>query len=174
MKRPLTDDDLPLERAYRWERERPDRIFLTQPYDHGKVREWTWAEAMDEARRMAAHLRAQHWEPGTRIAILSRNCAWWVMADLAVWMAGYVSVPIYPSLRAQSVRQIMEHSEAKACFLGATDEKEMAQEGIPPGVCVARFPTAGMGECPEWDILTRFIHKLRRAHAVCCKRDNPS
>ncbi len=153
MKRPLTDDDLPLERVYRWERERADRTFLTQPYDHGKVRTWTWAEAMNEARRMAAHLQTQHWEPGTRVAILSRNCAWWVMADLAIWMAGHVSVPIYPSLRSQSVRQIIEHSEAKACFLGATDEKEMAREGIPPGVCVARFPTAGDGECPEWDDL---------------------
>jgi len=102
---------------------------------------------------MAAHLQAQDWEPGTRVAILSRNCAWWVMADLAIWMAGHVSVPIYPSLRAQSVRHIVEHSEARACFLGATDEKETAQSGIPPGVCLVKFPTAGSTDCPSWDDL---------------------
>jgi long-chain acyl-CoA synthetase len=39
----LTDDDLPLPRVYRWERERGERIFLTQPFDAGKLREWSWA-----------------------------------------------------------------------------------------------------------------------------------
>src|SRR5271157_4393987 len=122
-----TQDDLPLERAYRWERERGDSVFLTQPFGGGRVREWTWAQAVGEARRMAAYLNAQDWEPGSRVGILSKNCAWWIMADL-------VSVPIYPSLRAQSVRQILEHSGAKACFIGATDEKEAAGGCTSPGV----------------------------------------
>ena len=55
---------LPLDCVYRWERERAERIFLTQPFGGGKVREWTWAQAVDEARRMAAYLKAQNWEPG--------------------------------------------------------------------------------------------------------------
>jgi long-chain acyl-CoA synthetase len=100
----ITQDDLPLERTYRWERECADRMFLTQPFGGGQVREWTWAQAVGEARRMAAYLKAQEWEPGSRVGILSKNCAWWIMSDLAIWMAGHVSVPIYPSLRAQSIR----------------------------------------------------------------------
>ena len=96
----LSEGDLPLQRLYRWEQERGYQIYLTQPYGGGKVREWTWAQAASEARRMAGYLQAQGWEPGTRVAILSKNCAWWVMADIAVWMAGYVSVPVYPSLKA--------------------------------------------------------------------------
>jgi long-chain acyl-CoA synthetase len=91
---------------------------------------------------MAAYLKAQDWEPGSRVAILSRNSAWWIMADLAIWMAGHVSVPVYPSLKAQTVRSILEHSESKACFLGPTDEKEMAHSGVPPGVYRICFPTA--------------------------------
>jgi long-chain acyl-CoA synthetase len=110
----FTEDDLPLQRVYRWERERGERIFLTQPFEGRKLREWSWA---------------QDWEPGSPVAILSRNSAWWIMADLAIWMAGHVSVPVYPSLRAQTVRNILEHSESKACFLGPTDEKEMANSG---------------------------------------------
>ena len=110
----VTEDDLSLQCIYRWERERGSQIFLTQPFGGGQVREWTWSQAVDEARRMAAYLKAQGWEPGSRVAILSRNCAWWIMADMAIWMAGYVSVPIYPSLRAESVRQILEHSEARS------------------------------------------------------------
>jgi long-chain acyl-CoA synthetase len=147
----LTEDDLPLPRVYRWERERAERIFLTQPFDGGKLREWSWAQAAREARRMAAYLKTQDWEPGSRVAILSRNSAWWIMADLAIWMAGHVSVPVYPSLKAQTVRHILEHSESKACFLGPTDEKEMATCGVPPGVCRIGFPTVPSAADPTWE-----------------------
>jgi long-chain acyl-CoA synthetase len=149
--RSLTQDDLPLARVYRWERERAERIFLTQPFGGGKLREWSWAQAVGEARRMAAYLKAQDWTPGSRVAILSRNCAWWIMADLAIWMAGDVSVPVYPSLKAQTVRHILEHSESKACFLGPTDEKEMASCGVPSGVPCLCFPNTATGTGPTWE-----------------------
>jgi len=147
----VTKDDLPLSRLYRWERERAERIFLTQPFGGGKVRDWSWRQVAGEARRMAAYLKAQDWEPGSRVAILSRNCAWWIMADLAVWMAGHVSVPIYPSLNCRNVRYILEHSGAKGCFLGATDEKGMANCGLPSGVQCIGFPTAQPAGHPVWD-----------------------
>jgi long-chain acyl-CoA synthetase len=146
----VNDGDLPLQRIYRWERERAAEVFLTQPAE-GKVRDWTWLEAAGEARRVAAYLKAQNWEPGSRVAILSKNCAWWILSDLAIWMAGHVSVPVYPSLTPQTARQIMEHSGAKACFLGATDEP-MA-DSIPPGVCTIRFPTADADRSGSWDDL---------------------
>ncbi len=147
----ITKDDLPLSRLYRWESERAERIFLTQPFGGGKVRDWTWRQVADEVRRMAAYLKAQDWEPGSRVAILSRNCAWWVMADLAIWMAGYVSVPIYPSLNCSSARFIMEHSGSKGCFLGATDDKEMATCGLPPCVRSISLPTARAAGHATWD-----------------------
>ncbi len=138
-------EELPLDRFYRWERERAGRTFLTQPFDGGKLREWTWAQAAYDVRRIAGYLKAQGWEPGSRVAILSRNCAWWMMADLAIWMAGHVTVPVYPSLRAQTIRQILEHSDAKLCFVGPTDEPEAAIAGMPPGVPAIRIA--------DWDAL---------------------
>ena len=149
----LTEEDLPLQCIYRFERERAHHVFLTQPFDGGHVREWTWSQAVGEARRMATYLKAQNWEPGTRVAILAKNCAWWIMADMAIWMAGYVSVPVYPSLKAQTIRQILEHSEAKACFIGATDETEAAILGIPSSVLSVRFPTEPTGDYTDWDSL---------------------
>jgi long-chain acyl-CoA synthetase len=149
----LSADDLPLQRIYRWERERPEAVFLTQPYGGGKVRDWTWGQSAAEIRRIAEWLKAQKWEPGSRVAILSRNCAWWIMADLAIWMAGHVTVPIYPSLKAQSIRQILEHSEAKACFLGATDDADATEAGIPAGVTCVRLPTAAPNDWPTWEVL---------------------
>jgi long-chain acyl-CoA synthetase len=145
------EEDLPLARLYRWERERAEQVYLTQPFDNGKVREWTWAQAANEARRIANHLKAQNWEPGSRVAILSRNCAWWLMADLAIWMSGHVSVPIYPTLNTRTFRQILEHSESKALFLGMTDEKVAAGIAVPPGVSCVRFPTAPPSDYPSWE-----------------------
>src|SRR5690348_3665502 len=135
----ITQSDLPLDLAYRWEQERADRKFLTQPFGGGQVRHWTWAQAVGEARSMAAYLKAQNWEPHSRIAILSKNCAWWIMADLAIWMAGHVSVPVYPSLRPQSIRRILEHCGAKACFVGATDDLDSGDPALLPGLTWISF-----------------------------------
>jgi long-chain acyl-CoA synthetase len=121
------------------------------------VRNWTWAEAVEESRRIAAWLKSQNLPPSSRIAILSKNCAWWILADFAIWMSGHVSVPVYPSLQAHSIRQILEHSEARACFLGATESKDLA-EGLPPQMCRVAFPTAMIegrmaDSCLKWEAL---------------------
>ncbi|MGI8770734.1 MAG: AMP-binding protein [Acidobacteriaceae bacterium] len=144
----LSDGDLPLQRIYHWEKERGDKPFLTQPHTGGQLHEWTWAQAVNESRRMAAYLQQQDWEPGSRIVILSRNCAWWIMAEMAVWMAGFVTVPIYPSLLSASVRELLNHCEPKALFIGAVDDREAMRGGIPPGIQCIRFPTAPAAEDP--------------------------
>ncbi len=133
---------LPLQRVYHWERTQPQAIWLSQPMGGGQMRDYTWQQAVAEARRMAAHLKAQGWEPGSRVAIISKNCAWWLISDLAIWMAGYVSVPLYPTLTAQSVRQILEHSDCKACFIGKLDDWETMKPGVPDGVHCITYPLA--------------------------------
>jgi long-chain acyl-CoA synthetase len=156
----MTQDDLPLQSLYRWERERGDIVYFTQPHSGGSVRYWTWAAAAQETRRIAAHLEAQNWERGTRVAIVAKNCAWWIMADLAIWMAGHVSVPIYPSLKPQSVRRLLEHSECKACFLGATEDGRMSQLGVPAGVYRITFPTAAERGDIAWEAVVRAAEPL--------------
>ena len=64
---------------------------------------------------MAAHLRSLGFEPGARIGLLSKNTAHWLMTDFAIWMAGHVSVPLYPTLAAGTIRQVLEHSERGCC-----------------------------------------------------------
>ena len=144
---------LPLQRAYHWQRTQPQAVWLTQPMGGGQTRDFTWQQAIDEALRMAAYLRAQNWEPGSRIAILSKNCAWWLLSDLAIWMAGHVSVPLYPTLTAQSVRQILEHSECRACFIGKLDEWEAMKPGVPAGVHCIAYPLSPPNDYPSWDAI---------------------
>jgi long-chain acyl-CoA synthetase len=149
-------DSLALQRFYHWERTTPDRVALTQPMGGGVVREFSWAEVADETRRMAAHLQSLGFEPGSRIAILSKNCAWWLMSDIAIWMAGYVSVPLYPTLAAATVRQILQHSEARACFVGKLDDWETMKPGVPAGLPCIAYPLSPKTNYPGWtDIIAR-------------------
>jgi long-chain acyl-CoA synthetase len=149
-------DMLPLQRLYHWEGVAPDRVALTQPMGEGVVQDTTWVQVGDQVRRMAAHLMAQGWEPGAKVAILSKNCAWWLMSDLAIWMAGYVSVPLYPTLARDTVAQILAHSEARACFVGKLDGWEEMKPGIPAGLpCIAcpLSPADAIARYEGWDAI---------------------
>ncbi|MGQ3001054.1 MAG: AMP-binding protein [Hydrogenophaga sp.] len=147
---------LALQRLYHWEKTDPKRVALTQPMGAGAVQEFTWAEIGDQVRRMATHLQSQGWAPGSKVAILSKNCAWWMMSDLAIWMAGHVSVPLYPTLAAETVRQILTHSEAKACFIGKLDGWEGMKPGVPAGLpCIsyALSPLDAIQAYEGWDAI---------------------
>jgi long-chain acyl-CoA synthetase len=149
-------DSLALQRFYHWERETPQRVTLTQPMGGGAVREFTWAQVADETRRMAAHLQSFGFPAGSRIAILSKNCAHWLMADMAIWMAGYVSVPLYPTLAADTVRQILQHSESRLLFVGKLDDWELMKPGVPEGLPCVSTPLSPTSSYPTWnDIVTK-------------------
>jgi long-chain acyl-CoA synthetase len=136
----IAADYLALQRLYHWESTAPKQVALTQPMGGDQVQDFTWGQVADQARRMATHLKAQGWEPGSKVAILSKNCAWWMMSDLALWLAGYVSVPLYPTLAPDTIRQILEHSESKACFVGKLDGWEHMKPGVPANLPCISYP----------------------------------
>ena len=144
-------DTLALERLYHWERTAPDRVVLTQPMGGGIVKDFTWREVLDQTRRMAAYLQRLGLEPGARIGILAKNSAHWLIADFAIWMAGYVSVPLYPTLAAGTVRQILEHSEAKLLFVGKLDGWGEMKPGVPTDLPCIRLPLSASSDGPAWD-----------------------
>jgi long-chain acyl-CoA synthetase len=141
-----------LEKFLSWEKDTPDALFLNQPIQ-GKWKTWTYREAADEIRRMVSALRSFNLDPGSSIAILSKNCAHWIMADLAIGLSGFVSVPIYPTLSANGVQYILEHSSAKLIFLGKLDNFEQQRPGIPSGIRKVSFPFYGPNEGARWDEL---------------------
>jgi long-chain acyl-CoA synthetase len=132
--------DTPLDWALRWEQTQPDSRFATQPIGAGTVETFTWGRAMQQARRVASYLRSLGLEPRSQIALASKNTAWWIIADLAIWMAGHRSVPIYPTLTRQSVAKILEHSRAKAIFVGKLDAPEEIVAAVPEGMPMIRMP----------------------------------
>jgi long-subunit acyl-CoA synthetase (AMP-forming) len=147
----MTEQKLVLDDAYHWEDTTPDKIWLTQPIGSGEVQTYTWAEAMDQVRRMAAHLKSLNLPPGSHIAMASKNCAHFFFTDLAIWMAGHVSVALYPTLKADTVAYILDHSEAKLLFVGKLDDLPEIQKGIPEGMPCISFPLAPPNDYESWD-----------------------
>lgn len=134
-----TDLKSPLEALQDRVRQQKDTVAMVQPLGGGTLREYTWGELDNETRRMASYLKSLNLPAGSNIALMSKNCAEWMMADWAIWMAGHVSVPLYPTLTAESVRQILEHSESKLLFVGKLDVWDEAKAGVPDGMPMLSF-----------------------------------
>lgn len=131
----------------------PGRVYLTQPVGNGQVVDYTWAQVVDQSRRMAAHLRSRGFEPGARIAMLSKNCAHFIMAELAIWMAGCTTVAIFPTETADTVRYVLDHSEASLLFVGKLDAWPQQQRGVPQGLPCIAFPLAPKTDFETWDAI---------------------
>ena len=158
--RVATQDKLILEQVLDHEAGHPDRIYLTQPVGGGQVVDYTWGQVLGEARRMAAHLQGlglPNLKPGARVAILSKNCAHFFMAELAIWLGGYTTVAIFPTETAETVRYVLEHSEASLLFVGKLDTWPAQQPGVPNGLPCIAFPLAppsARGAFEGWEAIT--------------------
>ncbi|TYA56031.1 AMP-binding protein [Formosa maritima] len=149
----MPDFHSPLEAFLYWEAKAPKNIFLKQPI-HGKIKTYSFAEAGEEARKIASAIQSYHLPNRSHVAILSNNCAHWMMADIAIMMAGHVSIPIYPTLNDASIKQILEHSETKAIIVGKLENFETQKSGIPkmPMISVGMF---GRYEGDLWEDLVQ-------------------
>ena len=143
-----------LDRIYANELAYANEIFLTQPVGGGQVTDYTWAQTMDQARRMAAHLKSMGLPRAARIAILSKNCAHFFMAELAIWMAGYTTVAIFPTEHADTVKFVLEHSEASLLFVGKLDEWQKQAPGVPDSLPRIALPLAPPTSYDKWDDIT--------------------
>lgn len=145
-----------------WACLKPDTTYLTQPDTSGAVTDYRWAEVADQVRRVATHLRTLALPPGSNIALLGKNSAHWIMADLAIALAGHVSVPLYPTLNASTARYVLEHSEARLLIVGKLDGlgdawKEI-REVLPTGLSLLALPMAPECEATLWtDIVARTV-----------------
>jgi len=135
-----------------FEASQPDQLFLSEPVN-GTYKNFTWAQAGQQVRKMAAALNAMGLGKDDKVAILSKNCAHWIMADLAISFAGCVSVPMYPNMTADSIQQILEHSEAKAVFFGKLDGADQMRKGVPEHLIVIGFPFYLEKNTQNWDDL---------------------
>ncbi len=134
----MTEADVILHHFYKHAATRPDATYMTQPIGDGRVDDYSYARSLDEAKRVAAYLKSLDLPPQSQIAIVSKNCAEFILTDLAIWMAGHTSVALYPTLAHDTVSYILDHSEAKLLFVGKLDDWDEIKKGVPDDMqCVA-------------------------------------
>jgi long-chain acyl-CoA synthetase len=144
-----------------WAETSPNTVYMTQPLADGSTLEITWGEAANQVARVANHLKSLNFPAGSSIGLLGRNSAHWILADLSVWMAGYVSVPLYPTLNAESAEYILEHSECKLLFLGKLDGKADGWNEIktilPENLPLISLPMSPRSDVMQWtDLVARY------------------
>jgi len=146
-----TTNKLPLDMVYHWEKAKANSVYMTQPIGDGKTVDYTWGRAVDEARRMASYLKSLNLPEKSRIGLISKNCAHWIMTDWAIWMAGHISVPLYPTLNADTVNYILNHAECEVVFVGKLDDWNMMKPGVPESVRCISFPLSPPNDFETWD-----------------------
>ena len=129
----------PLEMLYHWQDTKPNAVFLRQPVD-GVVKEFTWQDTADQVKRVAAGLIALDLPAASNIAIFSKNCAEWFIVDLAIMLAGHVSVPIYASAGKETIQYVLEHAKCSVIFIGKLDNTEEQVAAIPKDIVKFSLP----------------------------------
>ena len=103
-------------------------LFLTQAAERKskialrtkRARIWegsTWGEWEARARAIAAELAGAGVAPGDRVAVFATTREEWVIADVAILLAGAITVPIYQSLIGEQAAYILSDSGAKVLFV---------------------------------------------------------
>jgi fatty-acyl-CoA synthase len=94
----------------------PERLALVDcVVDPTARRQWTYAEFLADAERVARALLARY-EPGDRIAIWAPNSAEWILLQQGAALAGMVMVALNPAYRSRELEFVLRQSGAVALF----------------------------------------------------------
>ena len=145
---------------YEWERKLKDKPFLRQPFG-GKWEEYTWGETGQMARKLATGLKTLGLPPKSHIGLMSKNCREWIIADLAIYMAGYVSVPFFPNLNSKELQSLLQFGDVSALFMGKVNTWDEIKNGIPDDMPLIAFPhykdCSKISEGHQWfDFINQF------------------
>jgi long-chain acyl-CoA synthetase len=122
----------------------------------------TWREVGDATREIAAGLVALGRRPGEAVAILSASRAEWVQADFAIFSAGCITIPIYPTYPPDLIEYIVNDAGVKTLIvedptqLAKVLEVDTALAGLDQIVVIEGYE--GRDPSPRiftWDALRR-------------------
>src|SRR5262245_20062968 len=103
---------------------------------HGAWTTLTWREVGEAVRELALGLLALGRQPGDTIALLSASRAEWVQADFAIFSAGCITVPVYPTYPPDLIAYVINDSGVRTIIV--EDPAQLAK------VLEAREKTPGL------------------------------
>jgi len=161
---PLKDEDLLLQGFYQQVSSYGDEVYLTQPgMPNEGVVDYSFNEIYDQAVRMAAHIKGNVTE-GSKIAIISKNCAHFFACELAIWMSGCTTVALFPNQSAGATKYVLEHSEPQLLFIGKLDDVAWTElkTGIPSALPTITFPLS-----PEVEGAKKWEDVVKDTDPIC-------
>jgi|TARA_B100001093_G_scaffold509772_1_gene574440 long-subunit acyl-CoA synthetase (AMP-forming) len=124
---------------YEWEKKHRNRPLLRQPFgDNWEI--YTWGEVGQMARKLATGLKSLGLRENAHIGLISKNCREWIIADMAIMMSGYVSVPFFPSLKGEELNFLLDYGDVDLIFVGKIETWEDIKNDIPLELPVIKFP----------------------------------
>ena len=135
---------------YYWAQKQPNEIFLKQPVGINYI-DFTYQEAENQVNKLAAYLQEKVQSGPKHVGILSKNSAYWILADLAISSAGCVSVPFYATLTADQLNEVLVHSDCQILIVGKLDHWESIKSGIPTNVLIIHTPESEEKEANQWN-----------------------
>jgi long-chain acyl-CoA synthetase len=152
---------------YEWEKNFPNQPFLNQPF--GDTWEtYTWGEAGEMARKIASALKSFNLPQGAHIGLISKNCREWVIADIAIVMAGYVSVPFFDNLTGEQLQEVIELGDVKALFVGKVEDWENTKQSVNENLPVISFPNykghSIIDKALKWKDIMNDFEPLQKVH----------
>src|SRR5262245_54766754 len=91
----------------------------------------TWRELGTIVEEVALGLIALGRQKGDAVALLSASRAEWAQADMAIFTAGCVTVPIYPSYPPHLIAYVVNASGARTLILEDASQLAKALEALP-------------------------------------------
>ena len=91
----------------------------------------TWRHVGDVVRELALGLIALGRQKGEAVALLAGSRAEWAQADMAIFSAGCVTVPIYPSYPPHLIAYVVNDSQAKTLIVEDPAQLAKALEARP-------------------------------------------
>ena len=128
-----------IEYFYDYEENRANRPYLHQPFGD-RWETYTWAQVGEQARRLATWLKKQCPKKNAHVSVVSKNCREWIIADIAIMMAGFVSVPLYANLKGKDLKEVLELGDVDLIIFGKVENWESMKTGIPKNMPIAKFP----------------------------------
>jgi len=138
-----------------WSSHKTNDLAMVQPHVNKSVCELTWGEVASQALTLAAYFEQLKLPKESAIAIYANNSAYWIIADMAIGLAGHISVPIYAAAKPSLCQYIIEHSEVKLVLHDDIGRACAVKDVLASNDAViwSQLPSAQISETKDWSAI---------------------
>src|SRR3989442_2931692 len=130
----------------------------------------SWRQVGEAVKEVALGLIALGRRQGDAVALLSASPAQWVQADMAIFTAGCVTVPIYPSYPPDLIAYVVNDSQARTLIVEDPGQLANALEARPKMDGLQQIVVISGYDAPQppemvltWQTLRRLGHDKQAA-----------